>query len=198
MPGICSTAPTVSNVEGGTYVSLYPVSGAASYNVGFENTSGVVVYQVPNIGPVITQSGYQCTGVPPGSYYIVAQTNCTNGATSAWGSPYFGGLQTVNSVKANTDSARMSAIVAGQTIGLLAYPNPTHSQVNLIYNSPGGGQADIMIASAFGNTVYRKLVNTAAGQNYYTLDIGELASGVYVLKITDGKTMHYQKLLITK
>jgi hypothetical protein len=201
MPVSCSSpAPTVAVVEG-TFVILYSVSGAASYNVGFENSSGVVVYQVNNIGSVITTSGYNFTGVPAGSYYVVAQTNCTNGASSAWGSPYDNALTYV-SFKTRVDSMKLSALAAdGSTLGspdLLAYPNPKHSQVNLIYTAQGSGSADVTITSEFGNTVFHKQVSTIAGQNNYSLNIGELASGIYILRITDSKTLRYQKLLITK
>ena len=97
---------------------------------------------------------------------------------------------------------KLSALAAdGTTNGspdLLAYPNPTHSQVNLIYTAQGSGSADVTITSEFGNTVFHKQVSTVAGQNNYSLNIGELASGIYILRITDSKTLRYQKLLITK
>jgi hypothetical protein len=200
MPVTCNS-PIVAVVEG-NYIKFYSVSGAASYNVGFENSSGTVVYQINNIGSVITSSGYTVTGVPAGSYYIVGQTNCTNGATSAWGAAYGDGLIYISSFKTQADSLKASALVAdGATLGspdLLAYPNPTHSQVNLIYTAQGSGSADVTITSEFGNTVFHKQVSTVAGQNNYSLNIGELANGVYILRITDSKTLRYQKLLITK
>jgi hypothetical protein len=198
----CSTAPTVATVEGGTYVVLYAVSGAASYNVGFVNSAGILVYQVDNIGSVITTSGYNCTGVPAGSYYIIAQTNCTGEGSSNWGSRYFGGLQTVSSIIRPLDStAFRSALIsnpADGTISMTVYPNPSRSQANIIYNTSVTGPADISVTTEFGNTVIHQAVSTVAGQNNYALDIGQLASGVYIVRLTDGKNIRYQKLVVAK
>jgi len=204
-PPTCD-APIVSIVEGGTFVELYGVSGAISYNVGYQNPSGTLVFEQDNIGTSITSSGYTVTGVPPGEYYVVAQATCSNGATSAWGSPYYNELQTVNKTKTHTDSAKRGAVIednfgnnfAGNPADLLVYPNPAHSEVNVVYNSPTTGSAGISITDDYGHTVYRKMVSTTTGVNNYSLNVGKVANGIYVLKVSDGKTVHYQKLVIKK
>jgi Secretion system C-terminal sorting domain len=198
----CSPAPTVSYVEGGTFVELYPVSGATSYNVGFENSSGILVWQIDDISTSITSSGYNCTGVPSGSYYIIAQANCGSEGSSNWGSPYYGGLQSVSRTVSPLDSARSRAtfnnVQCDSTIAMTVYPNPSHSFVNIFYNTTQTGPADLTVTTEFGNSIIRKMVTTNSGQNTYMLDISQLASGIYFIRLTDGKNIRYQKLVIAK
>jgi hypothetical protein len=201
IPSTCSPAPTFANVEGGTYINLYPVSGASSYNIAYENAEGVIVWQMDNIGPVITTSGYNCTGVPGGSFYILASTNCTSGETSSWNT-YSGGLQYINNVITPLESRTSSISITGtpgdSTIALSVYPNPSRSQANIIYNTPVTGPANLTVITEFGNTVIRKAISTVVGQNNYALDIGQLANGIYFIRLTDGKNIRYQKLIIAK
>lgn len=197
MPPVCS-APTVSYVQNGTYVILYPVPNALSYNVGFENTSGTIVYEVTNIGSVITSQGFQCTGVPHGSFYIVAQANCS-GITSPWGSPYFGGLQTTSTVTQLNGVA--SALNVGNdpdSSGISIYPNPASSQIKVSYNAVQSGLSDITVMTELGVTVIHKTFGATAGSNSQSLNIGQIANGIYILKIMDGKNIHVKKLIIQK
>lgn len=199
MPAACG-APTVSVVEG-TYIQLYPVSGAASYNLGFENSSGQIVYQINDVPTSITSSGYTVTGVPSGSYYVVAQTNCTSGSTGPWGSPYDNSMQYVSFVtplQSRSSGVSVPGMPGDSTIALLVYPNPSRSQANIIYNTPVTGSADLIVTTELGNTVIHKAISTVAGQNSYALDIGQLANGIYFIKLTDGKNIRYQKLVVAK
>ncbi len=192
--------PTVSNVEGGTYVNLYPVSNAVSYNVGWRNTSGTIVYQINNIGPIITTAGYQATGVPHGSFYIVAQANCSNGGTTAWGSPYFGGIQTtairlsgnLTSTPESRDPLQLG------TPGVTLTPNPSGAQVNVLYNSQRDSFAEIIIIDAMGSQRIRRKVVVSMGRNTFTLPIDQLGSGVYFLKVIDGTNMYVNRLVVEK
>lgn len=202
IPSTCTPAPTIAEVEGQTFVVLYPVSGASTYNVAFENLEGVIAWQMNNIGSVITTSGYNCTGVPGGTYYIIASANCTSGETSAWSTPWSGGPVSVNNVITPLESRTLSISITGtpvdSTIALSVYPNPSRSQANIIYNTPVTGKADLTVVTEFGNMVIHKAINTAAGQNSYTLDIGRLANGIYFIRLTDGKNIRYQKLVVAK
>jgi hypothetical protein len=199
MPAYCA-APTVAVVEG-TYILLYAVSGAATYNLAFENSSGQIVQQINNIPTSITTSGYEVTGVPSGYYYVIAQTNCTSGSTGPWGAPFDNSLQYVSFVtplESRTSGVSIPANSGDSTIALSVYPNPSRSQANVIYNTPVTGKADLTVITEFGNTVIHKAISTVAGQNSYTLDISQLANGVYFLKLTDGKNIRYQKLVVAK
>jgi hypothetical protein len=196
---ICN-APSVAVVEG-TYVILYSVSGASSYNIGFENSNHTLVYQVDNIPTSTATSGYNVPGVPSGQYYVVGQTNCSNGLTSAWGPAYDNALTYV-STRGTLDSSGLGTLVnisSGDSSSVFSiYPNPARSEVNIVYGTTQTGPADISIISEFGNTIVHKLVTTVAGQNNYILALGNLANGVYIVKITDGKSIRFQKLIVAK
>jgi hypothetical protein len=60
------------------------------------------------------------------------------------------------------------------------------------------GPVDLTVTTEFGNTVIHKAISTAAGQNSYALDIGQLANGIYFIRLTDGKNIRYQKLVVAK
>jgi Secretion system C-terminal sorting domain len=199
-PPSCSP-PSVAVVAGGTYVVLNPVVNAVSYNVGWRNTSGVIVYQVNNIGSVITTQGYQATGVPHGSFYVVAQANCTVGGTTAWGSPYFGGLQstakkfpavTMNSTEESGDSSSYGKP------GMFVYPDPATTQLNIQYNTENSGKADIIILSELGNQLMRKSVGTNVGKNSFSFDIDQLPNGVYFIRLIDANNTYVKKLVVQK
>ena len=193
--------PTVSNVEGGTYINLYSVTNAVSYNVGWRNTSGVIVYQINNIGPIITTQGYQATGVPHGSFYVIAQANCTNGGTTAWGNPYFGGLQTT-SIKSSLTTMN-STLESNDRLsygkpGMSISPVPATTQINILFNTINIGQAEIMIISELGGQLMRKTFGISAGENNFSLNIGQLADGIYFVKLFDGKNIYVKKLVVQK
>jgi hypothetical protein len=192
--------PTVSNVEGGTYVNLYPVSNAVSYNVGWRNTSGTIVYQINNIGPIITTAGYQATGVPHGSFYIVAQANCSNGATTAWGSPYFGGVQTT-SIRLSANLTSTLETGDGLQVGpegVTLSPNPSGSQVNVLYNSNRNSTAEVVFMDVLGSERIRKKVAIQVGRNIFTFRIDQLGSGIYFIKVIDGTKIFVNRLAVQK
>jgi Secretion system C-terminal sorting domain len=194
----CSPSPSFAVVEG-NFVILYPVSGAVSYNVGFRNSSGVIVYQINNIPTTITTSGYTVTGVPHGSYYLVAEANCTIGTTS-WGAPYFGGLQTFsikNTGEMTSTPESVDNILDGKP-GLSISPNPANSQINVTYNTENGGRADIFIVNELGGQLVRKSVGVTPGKNNFQLNIGRLANGVYIVKIINGNNTFVKKLVIQR
>jgi hypothetical protein len=200
VPPSCTPAPTVATVEGGTYVVLYAVSGAASYNVGFENTSGVVVYQKDYIGSVITTSGYNVTGVPPGSYYIIASTNCSAGGASAWGSPYWGGLQTVTEVQQQSRSITMKTLDTASDNSLIfsVSPVPSSSKLTLAYSANHGGNIDVLMVNPQGSVVQHNTLGVSTGQNAFTLDVSKIPNGVYILRLLDQGRVYIRKVVVLK
>jgi hypothetical protein len=199
VPPSCSPAPTVETVEG-TFVLLYSVSGAASYNVGFENTSGVVVYQKDYIGPVITTSGYNVTGVPPGSYYIIASTNCSAGGASVWGSPYSGGLQTITAVQQQSRSMTIKTLdTAVDDVKVFSVsPVPSSSKLTLAYSANHGGNIDVLMVNPQGSVVQHNTLGVITGQNAFTLDVSKIPNGVYVLRLLDQGRVYIRKVVVLK
>jgi hypothetical protein len=156
---------------------------------------------VPNIGPVITTKGYQCMNVPYGSYYIVAQANCTAGGTTAWGPAYYGGLQTT-SIRSQMKQASVETNgtngLPQNAKGIAIFPNPSSSQINLTYNAEQNGKAEIMVSDALGSTLIHKTMGITAGQNSFQMPIAQLRNGIYLVKFMDGVNVYVQKLIVQK
>ena len=84
-PAPCNT-PIIGNTQplggGVCNVAWTPVSGAASYNIKFAGPTTIVISNYVPVGNV--SNGVNFSGIPPGTYTVSAQTNCTSGQVSAW------------------------------------------------------------------------------------------------------------------
>ena len=65
------------------------------------------------------------------------------------------------------------------------YPNPSNGgTLNVVTDLPGEGQVVFSIYDTKGSLVYRRRATLSSGLNQTRLEIGHLASGVYVLKVS--------------
>ena len=77
-------------------------------------------------------------------------------------------------------------------------PNPTASAANLAFNIPVGGKATISVISQTGAIVLQKVLAVNAGDNIRNLDVGNLASGMYLIRIQAGSVIQMAKLVVAK
>jgi hypothetical protein len=75
---------------------------------------------------------------------------------------------------------------------LMVYPNPSNGEVN-IYSINTFGDSEISLINAMGQQVYLK--NTYLN-NYFSLNMIGLPSGLYSLKINNGKYQYTEKILL--
>ncbi len=66
---------------------------------------------------------------------------------------------------------------------LQAYPVPVSDQLNLLYNIKGDGPVNIEIFNSTGVKVFQKSVATLSGKEQ--IDVKQLSSGVYIVKVTE-------------
>ena len=82
--------------------------------------------------------------------------------------------------------------------GMKVYPIPATDAVTVSFDAFAKGNVDIVITNQLGQEVLRKQVNVDNGVNFNTLDVSKLQSGVYYVKVNNGKQVQSQKLIINK
>ncbi|HCQ14946.1 MAG TPA: hypothetical protein DIU20_01715 [Cryomorphaceae bacterium] len=84
-----------------------------------------------------------------------------------------------------------NAIARGMTI----YPNPVQSKMQLELHNRTGSSIDIRILAMDGKEVYRKSEKELNGDSQWTLDLGKLAKGVYILEVTTENSVMRERLI---
>ena len=82
--------------------------------------------------------------------------------------------------------------------GMKVYPIPATDAVTVSFDAFAKGNVDIVITNQLGQEVLRKQVNVDNGVNFNTLDVSKLQSGIYYVKVNNGKQVQTQKLIINK
>ena len=82
--------------------------------------------------------------------------------------------------------------------GMKVYPIPATDAVTVSFDAFAKGNVDIVITNQLGQEVLRKQVNVDNGVNFNALDVSKLQSGVYYVKVNNGKQVQSQKLIINK
>ncbi len=79
---------------------------------------------------------------------------------------------------------------------LMVYPNPTVSGNRILVSPPSAGLFEPQIADVSGHRVGITYKYLEEGQ--IEINLPQVAPGIYVLKLTDGKATHTSKILINK
>lgn len=180
-PNVVPCVKPVISMAYANYVWLYPVLGAQSYDIGFLNMSGQLVYQINNISPnLITNSpGYQYFGVPSGIYRIVARTNCSPGIQSEWSQPYYSEI----SVYKRNGNAIDLYNGADDVNAISVYPNPATSTVALKNVSEITKSTRLRIFNVSGQEVFSKKIDLLPFNAEARIDIEDFKPGVYYVQI---------------
>lgn len=110
---------------------------------------------------------------------VVAGTTVASVASFTSGSSMTDAMQT---------SADASINEAVNSIPVSIYPNPTTEVLNASLNLETAGKVNFRVVNAQGQTVWQETVAMNAGASVQTVDVANLAAGVYMLQITtDGQ-----------
>lgn len=82
--------------------------------------------------------------------------------------------------------------------GLKLYPVPASTAVTISFDAFAKGNADIVIVNQLGQQVLYKKVLVSDGINFNTIDISTFKSGVYTVKVNNGKEIQTKKMIISK
>jgi hypothetical protein len=164
-----------------------PVTFVFSSFTTFDSTDIVKFYDLQTQEVLATFSGNQ---LPPpvtamsGKMYIVFLTN-TTGNAQGWSGNYY--------------SSGVGLDITDSVPGLLSvYPNPVVSNLTVEKYSSGCNENTIQIIDMNGSILITKRVNVTEGINIIQVDMGKLASSVYVLSIEDCKHLVIRKLVFKK
>lgn len=113
--------------------------------------------------------------------------------------PYCQGATTVS---ASYPDAFIAQLVIDPTLGLkdftnsenlLLHPNPSNSELNVMFNSNFQGKEIIHFTNQLGQTVLSKEVQVNIGQNEVNFELEGLAKGIYVVILEHNPTCQASK-----
>ncbi len=97
-----------------------------------------------------------------------------------------------------TGSAARNADVPYVSNKLSVSPNPAGYVVSLAFEAEVAGNATVSVLDQAGSTVLNRSFAVNAGSNTRKLDIGNLAKGMYFIRIQTGSVIQMAKLVIAK
>jgi len=151
-----------------------PVAGATSYT-----------WTVPAGTSILSGQGTDSiavnTGNKSGSITVSASNACgTNGASSAL---------------AVNVSCRTTDLTEVNDITMVAYPNPVHDQLNVLFISDTENEYTLKITDMTGRLVTEQLKKADIGDNVVSLNL-KLASGIYIVSLTSGELNKQIKVVV--
>jgi hypothetical protein len=83
-------------------------------------------------------------------------------------------------------------------IGLVIYPVPASSQVNIIFAAKTSGNLSLSLINAAGRVVYTNAQAIIAGNISTTVNVADIPPGSYILKLLIGQKVYYNKIVIVR
>ena len=78
------------------------------------------------------------------------------------------------------------------------YPNPSSGNFNMVIANPVEGLAHVFVYTIQGQKVYDEQLPVSMSSNKFTLDLSDLASGMYMLNVLMNGYNHSKKLILRK
>ncbi|CAN5211232.1 hypothetical protein BH09BAC1_BH09BAC1_30960 [soil metagenome] len=78
------------------------------------------------------------------------------------------------------------------------YPNPTTNTATVSFSADKASNYTARIINVYGAEVSREVLNVTTGLNVNKVDVSNLANGVYIYTITDGKNVQTQRFVVEK
>jgi hypothetical protein len=169
---------------GGT-ITISLTSLPADYQLALLSSTGAVLQTSANAG---TASESINASVAAGNYFVRVYPR-NNGA--------FNGSSCYN-LRVQTGTASRNAAVPFVNNKLGVSPNPAGYVVSLSFNADVAGSATVTVLDQAGSTVLSRSFAVNEGNNTRKLDIGNLAKGMYFVRIQSGSVTQMAKLVIAK
>ncbi|MBL0153425.1 MAG: T9SS type A sorting domain-containing protein [Chitinophagaceae bacterium] len=124
--------------------------------------------RVPGSGNSQTRQYYEYADIQPLpgiNYYRLKQVNDA-------GRPVYSYIVAVNTSDPGSASMRV-------------FPNPTSGNISLAFTAPAENNYFLLVNDMSGRTIQRKLIHCMQGLNQVSIDLGQMPSGIYSLRIAD-------------
>jgi hypothetical protein len=76
------------------------------------------------------------------------------------------------------------------------FPNPSKEQVTVILNITTYDKATMNISDLSGRVLYSESTTVIPGDNQWTLSVGDLHPGIYLLHLQNGEECRTRRLII--
>ena len=191
------------------FIGGYILSGAGRGTITNAPVAGMLVYLTDGVsGNVLTytytsSTGYYAFSGLANSSYIVYPELYHYYTTPA----YLITLTTLNETVPNVDFKQHTAygvilpyIIAAQVTpisaenGINIYPNPTSGNLNIEWNNPQTGSANVVITDVLGREVY----NTAIDMKQTQMDLSSLKNGIYLITIKSPGANYSGRLIMQR
>ena len=181
------------NSAGGTYAINLRVATPAGGQLQIKNSAGTVLatVSIPNTG------GYQSWQTVSANISLAAgtQTIRVYSTSNGWN---FNWLEVGGSSAAITSKAESATSVVGPIDSSLVviYPNPIKSSMQLQVNNDLTGTLTVQVYDMQGRAQKQFALNkTNRGISRFSLSIGELATGNYIIKVTMNKWTQSKQII---
>lgn len=78
------------------------------------------------------------------------------------------------------------------------YPNPAQNQINIAYYTANNSTLNIDIFDLSGKLILNQQIESQSGHSILELDVFDIQSGSYIVRLTDGQKQYQTKLVISK
>ncbi len=75
-------------------------------------------------------------------------------------------------------------------------PNPASGQTTINLQAVKSGEGEVHIIDKSGQVVASQIIEISDGSNSYNLDLNDLVSGIYFVRLSDGVELKYEKLIV--
>jgi hypothetical protein len=78
------------------------------------------------------------------------------------------------------------------------YPNPSHGEVNISFNSPQNENITVRVFDMVGKTILTREISVDEGTNKFNLDLADLTKGIYFVELNSTSERLVKKLILEK
>jgi hypothetical protein len=196
---------TGNNATSGTDTTFYKGYYYYFYNVQLKSAgcASAAKQPVTVTKPVITQAGPVLNSNFSSGNQWYLDGNAVTGATGETYTPLISGNYQVG-VNLSTGCQLLSdnyvyvLISNNNDIGLVIYPVPASSQLNIIFASKASANLTLSFINAAGQVVYTNEQAIPEGNFSTSIDVSNLPPGGYVLKMLLGQIVYNSKIVILR
>jgi hypothetical protein len=84
----------------------------------------------------------------------------------------------------------------GSSLSLIAYPNPTSSNLTVEFTSDQAQDVNMTMRDASGRVVYNEMKAVATGANATLIDVSTFAKGIYMLQLQSNNTTETLRVIV--